>query len=143
MCRLSCTAPLILSINELSSTLLPRTPSINHNLSSVLLSPHSPSLPPSPFLPLLLFLLSKPHYPSSNSPIPPVIFPSLASEFSAQGLFLNLLCFLDLSLFFFSVLLFLLASPSSALTLFPLLRLCPSTVWSSIQSGFSPLKSTS
>lgn len=52
VCRLSCTASLILSINELRSTLLPRTPSINHNLSSVLCSPHTPSpfppLPPPP-----------------------------------------------------------------------------------------------
>lgn len=39
--RLSCTASLILSINELRSSLLPRTPSINHNLSSVLCSPTS------------------------------------------------------------------------------------------------------
>lgn len=59
MCRLSCTASLILSINELRSTLLPRTPSINHNLSSVLCPPLSSSLSrllpskplPGPYLP--------------------------------------------------------------------------------------------
>lgn len=67
VCRLSCTASLILSINELSSTLLPRTPSINHNLSSVLRSPHPPSCPPL-FLPLFL------HLPYKHTPVLPAPF---------------------------------------------------------------------
>lgn len=61
VCRLSCTASLILCINELRSKLLPRTPSINHNLSSVLCAPH----PPSPLFLSHLFP-SIPPYPSST-----------------------------------------------------------------------------
>ena len=83
MCRLSCTASLILSINELRSTLLPRTPSINHNLSSVLCSPHSPTLPFSP--------------PSSSSPpnhtIPPLPVPYLPAADSISSLYLLLTYF--------------------------------------------------
>lgn len=87
VCRLSYTASLILSINELSSTLLPWTPSINHNLSSVSCSPHSPSSP-------LLFLISPLEVETTLSLLYlfhfPIFWlclvPSSSSEFSARYL---------------------------------------------------------
>lgn len=90
LCRLSCTASLILSINELRSTLLPRTPSINHNLSSV--SPSAPTnLLSSPAMMHLLHLscccLPLKLLLSSTSPSCSVLFCTC----SLSWLFLNLL----------------------------------------------------
>lgn len=106
LCRLSCTTSLILSINELRSTLLPRTPSINHNLSSVW--PSMPTILPSPLqqwctsstCPAAAFssnfsFLPLPHLALSLSRSAPVLFP---------GSFLNLLVHRLRSPFFLSLL---------------------------------------
>ncbi len=65
MCRLSCTATLILSINKHRSTLPSRTTFINHNLSSALHSTPSVSFLHPSFLPLPPLSPSLLHLPLS------------------------------------------------------------------------------
>lgn len=113
VCRLSYIASLILSINEQRSTLLPRTPSINHNLSSAY-APHS--LHP-PFTPSRL--LSNSLHPLALHVLPPLS---------------NQICLLYFST---SVLVSVFIHPILSYTNSPLLPVHP--LLPSLPSFFSPL----